>query len=223
MSRPCRSVPCAGWFGFGRQDGRAEADVGALRAENQSLRDDNERLKLENDSLRLDNQLLRDEIARLKNLPPRPPFRPSGMENASKPAAGKNSSKGGRGVKRDRVTREVIVKADAPEGSRFKGYETILVRELVLRTESCVTGASAGSRPRARPSLRPAGGDCRRLSARLRRFCLTLHAQGQVTTERLTRLLNGIGCRNLEARGRAPANHGSGGFARRPRGPAGRA
>lgn len=103
-----------------------EADVGALRAENQSLCDDNERLKLENDSLRLDNQLFRDEIARLKNLPPRPPFRPSGMENASKPAAG-NSSKGGRGAKRDQVTREVIVKADAPEGSRFKGYETILV------------------------------------------------------------------------------------------------
>ncbi|TXR49475.1 hypothetical protein [Phyllobacterium endophyticum] len=116
-----------------------EADVGALRADNQSLRDDNERLKLETDSLRLDSQLLRDEIARLKNLRPRPPFRPSGMENASKPAAGKNSGKGGRGVKRDRVTREVIVKADRPEGSRFKGYETILVRERAAEPRAAFT------------------------------------------------------------------------------------
>src|SRR3954471_3298007 len=29
--------------------------------------------------------------------------------------------------------------------------------------------------------------------ANLRRFCLVLHAQGQVTTERLTAILNGIG------------------------------
>ncbi|WP_133123862.1 hypothetical protein [Phyllobacterium zundukense] len=66
-----------------------EADVGALRAANQSLRDDNERLKLENDSLRLDNQLLRDEIARLKNLPPRPPFRPSGWRTRASLQPGK--------------------------------------------------------------------------------------------------------------------------------------
>ena len=36
-----------------------------------------EQLRLANSNLRLDNQALKDEIARLKNLPPRPPFKPS--------------------------------------------------------------------------------------------------------------------------------------------------
>ena len=171
-----------------------EADVGALRAENQSLRDDNERLKLENDNLRLDSQLLRDEIARLKNLPPRPPFRPSGMENASKPAAGKNSSKGGRGVKRDRVTREVIVKADAPKGSRFKGYETILVRELVVAAEVVRYRRERWVTVDGKTILAPLpDGIVGGIGPGLRQFCLTMHAQGQVTTERLTSILNGIG------------------------------
>lgn len=171
-----------------------EADVGALRTENQSLRDDNERLKLENDSLRLDNQLLRDEIARLKNLPPRPPFRPSGMEKASKPAAGKNSGKGGRGVKRDRVTREVIVKADAPERSRFKGYETILVRELVVAAEVVRYRRERWVTVDGKTILAPLpDGIVGGIGPGLRQFCLTMHAQGQVTTERLTSILNGIG------------------------------
>jgi hypothetical protein len=42
-----------------------------------------------------------------------------------------------RGAKRDRdaVTAEVLVKAAPPSGSRFKGYQDILVRELVISTE----------------------------------------------------------------------------------------
>ena len=33
-----------------------------------------------NAALKVENQALRDEVARLKGLPPRPPSRPSGME-----------------------------------------------------------------------------------------------------------------------------------------------
>ncbi len=42
-----------------------------------------------------------------------------------------------RGIKRDRdrVTREEVLATNAPAGSRFKGYETLLVRELVMSTE----------------------------------------------------------------------------------------
>jgi hypothetical protein len=48
---------------------------------------------------------LKDEIARLKGLPPRPKFKakPSGMEQATSKAAGKKGRKRGRGSVRDRL------------------------------------------------------------------------------------------------------------------------
>src|SRR4051794_7932154 len=100
-----------------------------------------EALCAENQALRVENQLLRDEIARLKGLPPRPPAKPrrsSGMETATDPLRSKRRSRRQtRGAKRDsdRVTRTVIVTAAAPEGLRFKGYETLLVRDLALSAE----------------------------------------------------------------------------------------
>jgi hypothetical protein len=160
-----------------------------------------EALLTENQALRVENQILKDEIARLKGLPPRPPARPrpsSGMETATDPSRSKRRKgrRQTRGAKRDsdRVTREVIVTAEVPEGSRFKGYETLLVRDLALsaevlryRRERWVT--SAGEPIVAPMPTGIVGG----YGANLRRFCLVLPAQGQVTTERLTAILNGIG------------------------------
>jgi hypothetical protein len=83
-----------------------------------------ERLRLDNSNLRLDNQALKDEIARLKNLPPRPPFKPSGMEKATQPRPAGPGRRPGRGAKRDRVTREVTIRVEAPPGSRFKGLSS---------------------------------------------------------------------------------------------------
>ncbi|MEY9558151.1 FtsZ-binding cell division protein ZapB [Sinorhizobium fredii] len=115
-----------------------KTQVATLRSENEALREDNAHLRLDNSRLKAENQQLRDEIARLKNLPPRPPFRPSGMEKATEPgnvdrAAGKSP----RGPKRDRnrITRTVTLRADAPEGSRFKGYKSFFVRDLMLAAE----------------------------------------------------------------------------------------
>ena len=67
---------------------QAEARLEKLEAETIQLHEENAALRLENTRLKLENQLLRDEIARLRNLPPRPPFRSSGMEKATdaKPA-----------------------------------------------------------------------------------------------------------------------------------------
>src|ERR687893_1984244 len=94
-----------------------------------------EQLRLDNSTLRLDNQALKDEIARLKHLPPRPPFKPSGMEKATQPQPAGPGRRPGRGAKRDRVTREVTIRAEVPAGSRFKGYKTVVRRDLVLGAE----------------------------------------------------------------------------------------
>jgi hypothetical protein len=153
-----------------------------------------EQLRLDNSNLRFDNQALKDEIARLKNLPPRPPFKPSGMEKATQPRPAGPGRRPGRGAKRDRVTHEVTIRVQVPPGSRFKGYKTVVRRDLVLAAEVVRYRRERWVTPEGRTIIAPmppgiAGG----FGPNVRRFCLALHTQGQVTTERLTDLLNGIG------------------------------
>jgi hypothetical protein len=153
-----------------------------------------EQLRLDNSNLRIDNQALKDEIARLKNLPPRPPFKPSGMEKATQLQPTKPGRHPGRGAKRDRVTREVTLRIEVPPGSRFKGYKTVLHRDLVLTAEVVRYKRERWLTPEGQTIIAPlpvgvTGG----YGPGVRRFCLALHTQGQVTTERLTDLLNGIG------------------------------
>ena len=107
--------------------------VGRLVGEVRRLHSDNTALQAKVDAqqatigtLRTENQALRDEVARLKGLPPRPPSRPSGMEQATQPgAAGADEKrpKRPRGVERDAqaVTIERVLKVAAPAGPRFKG------------------------------------------------------------------------------------------------------
>jgi len=153
-----------------------------------------EQLRLDNSNLRIDNQSLKDEIARLKNLPPRPPFKPSGMEKATQPRPTGPGRRPGRGAKRDRVTREVTLRAEVPPGSRFKGYKTVVRRDLVIVAEVVRYRRERWVTPEGQTLIAPlpvgvTGG----FGPGVRRFCLALHTQGQVTTERLTDLLNGIG------------------------------
>ena len=90
--------------------------------------------------LRVEHQAVKDELARLKKLPPRPPQKPSGMDKATdRPDLQANAPKGGRSTQRrgsnlDKltVTQTIEVKVDAPAGSRHKGYEEIVVQDLVL-------------------------------------------------------------------------------------------
>ncbi len=81
-----------------------------------------------------ENAALREEIARLKGLKGPPKFKPSGMEKATEPArAGRKA--GRRGAKIDTlvIDEERGIEAAVPPGSRFKGYETYVVQELIVR------------------------------------------------------------------------------------------
>src|SRR5208282_4570778 len=94
---------------------------------------------------------LRDEIARLKGGPGRPDIKanikPSGMEQASEAEPGKRPGKERRrGGVRAKLTihEERKLRADAPAGSRFKGYASFLVQDLVVRPHVTFFGNAGG-------------------------------------------------------------------------------
>ena len=179
--------------------GHLVGEVRRLHSDNASLQARVDAQQVTISALRTENQALRGEVVRLKGLLPRPPSRPSGMEQATQPGtadADEKRPKLPRGVKRDAqaITAERVLKVAVPAGSRFKGYEDILVRDLHLSAEVI--------RFRRERWLLPSGetvlaalptGIVGGFGPELQRFVLALHAQGQVTTERLTALLNGIG------------------------------
>jgi hypothetical protein len=174
--------------------------IGDLRSLVARLLDEIVRLREENAALRAENAELKDEIARLKRLPPRPKLKPSGMERASDPSAapaGKRPGRRGRrGAKRDRLSgiEDQMLTVPVPAGSRFKGYEDVIVQDLLLmprviryRRERWRT--ADGKTITAPLPAGIQGG----FGPALRRFVLAGHVQGQVTAERLTALLAGIG------------------------------
>jgi hypothetical protein len=80
---------------------------------------------------------LRDEVARLKGGPGRPNIKPSGMERGTepKPLGNSGKQKRGRGNTRSKITinENQTVKAVLPPlGSRFKGYTSYVVQDLVI-------------------------------------------------------------------------------------------
>ena len=155
-------------------------------------------LKASNAALVAEVRDLKDEIARLKGLPPRPKFqgRPSGMEQATSKPLGKKGRKRGRGSKVDKltVTSQVKLKVEAPPGSRFRGYEDVLVQDLRISVEVVCYRRERWEAPDGRRIVAPLPSGIRGgFGPELRRFIAASHFQGQVTSERLTSLLNGMG------------------------------
>ena len=83
----------------------------------------------------------REEIARLKGLKGRPdikPSKPSGMDNATEPPRlARKEKQRFRGKVKPRVKIEDrVVKVVVPEGSRFKGYEPLLVQDRIISAKA---------------------------------------------------------------------------------------
>lgn len=142
---------------------------------------------------------LRDEIARLKGGPGRPNIKPSGMEKATepKPPGNTGNKKRRRGSTRSRVTidEERTVKVAAPPcGSRFKGYTSYLVQDLVIHAHVVNFRRERWQNPDGEvvTAPLPAGIDGH-FGPQLRRFVLAQYHEAQTTMPRLVKLLRSFG------------------------------
>ncbi len=172
-------------------------DLGQLSAE--ELRELVAELLVQLQALREENAALKDEIARLKGLKGRPQLRPSGMEPATTAAARGTCGQArrrGRGAKTSRlvIDEERVLTVTPPPGARFKGYADYLVQELRLTPVVIRYRRERWRTADGRRLVAPLpAGTVGHVGPELRRFVRVQHHQGQVTTERLTRLLNELG------------------------------
>lgn len=176
--------------------------VRRLLGEVERLRAENEKLSQAVAGLRVEKQTLKDEIARLKHLPPRPPHQPSGMEKATDgPEGGAKTDEDGAskrrrgpGVSKLSIDRTETLLVGAPTGSRHKGFEDVIVQDLMVKAETTRYRRERWEGPDGKRLIAPlpAGivGGC---GPHLIRLALMLHFQGQMTCERIVAVLAGLG------------------------------
>ena len=167
------------------------------------LRSENEKLSVALGKLRIEHQAVKDELVRLKHLPPGPPIKPSGMDKATdaRGPEGEGGEKGGRSTQRrgsqlDKLTvgATVVVTAKAPAGSRHKGYEDIVVQDLSLKPTVTRYRRERWETPDGETIVANLdSGIVGGYGPHLNRLVLALHFAGQMTCERIVALLNGMG------------------------------
>src|SRR5271170_2074437 len=163
---------------------------------------ENEKLSVALAQLRVEHQAVKDELARLKKLPPRPPIKPSGMDKSTQAEGSRaEGEKGGRSTRRrgsqlDKLTigATVVVRKTPPPGSRRRGFEDIVVQDVSLKPTATLYRRERWETPEGETivaELDPgiAGG----YGPNLRRLVLALHYPGQMTCERILALLNDAG------------------------------
>src|SRR3954462_574447 len=143
----------------------------------------------------------RDEIARLKGLKGRPQIKPSGMEKPSQAltqerAAGKRRRKRAKSADLTIHEERIIKAGPVPPGSRFKGYQTFVVPDLVLRPHVVRLRRERWLAPDGQTIMAAMPSEIvGHFGLGLRRFVLAQYHQGQVTIPRLLEQLSSLGLR----------------------------
>ena len=140
-----------------------------------------ERLLADNAALKQAIAELRAEVATLKGVKGRPKVKPSGMDRGTEPKpvdTGERRGPMGRKAGRPTIHEERVIEADAPAGSRFKGYEDFLVQDLVLRPHVVRIRRERWLTPDGRTVIAPSPADVAgHFGPELRRFVLSQYHQ----------------------------------------------
>jgi hypothetical protein len=142
---------------------------------------------------------LREEIARLKGGPGRPKIKPSGMERGTEPnpPEGSGDKKHPRGSTRSKLTideERTVTVAAPPRGSRFKGYTSFVVQDLVIRAQVVNFRRERWQTPDGEVMTAPLpAGTAGHFGPELRRFVLAQYHEAQTTVPRLVTLLRSLG------------------------------
>jgi hypothetical protein len=180
------------------------ADVGARQAI-RALLTLVEELAAENRALRAENGQLRDELTRLKGGSGRPQIRPgkpaggstdysSEQERRTAPKTWQKRGKQDR-VRTDRTEQVAVDPVVLPADAVFKGYETVVVQDLVLSTDTIAfeleVWYSAAER-RSYRAGRPAG-YAGTFGPNLRALVLTLAYAGGMSEHKILELVHSSG------------------------------
>jgi hypothetical protein len=178
------------------------ADVGAREAI-RALLNLVEELVAENRALRTELAQVKDELARLKGGSGRPKIRPgksagsdvsSEQERRATPKAWQKRGKQDR-VRIDRTERVVVDPALLPADAELKGYERVVVQDLVLHTDTVAFELAVWYSPSERRSYRarrPVGYDGT-FGPHLRTLVLTLAYGGGMSERKILELVQSTG------------------------------
>ena len=180
------------------------ADVGARQAIRALLNLVEEQAS-EIRALRIENQQLRDELTRLKGGQGRPKIRPgkstggstdysSEQERRPAPKVWQKRGKQDR-LRIDRTERVAVDRATLPADAELKGYERVVVQDLVLRTDTVAFELAVWYSPSERRSYRarrPAGYDGT-FGPHLRTLVVTLAYGGGMSERKILELVEGTG------------------------------